>query len=66
MIVIEECAPYALGLRVKALAWETQARCRLDTFSLQDAFIHSFGTHADLLARHGLDASRIGARLGLE
>jgi transketolase len=65
VVVIEETAPYALGLRVKALAWETRARCRLDTFSLQDAFIHSYGTPAELLSAHGLDLRRLTANLGL-
>jgi transketolase len=65
VVVIEETAPYALGLRVKALAWEAQARCRLDTFSLQDAFIHTYGAPAELLAAHGLDVTAIATKLGL-
>jgi transketolase len=65
VVVIEEAAPYALGLRVKALAWEAGARCRIDTFSLQDAFIHCYGTPAELLAAHGLELSAIAARLGI-
>jgi transketolase len=65
VVVIEEAAPYALGLRVKALAWDAQARCRLDTFSLQDAFIHCYGAPAELLSAHGLDLATLSARLGL-
>jgi transketolase len=65
VVVIEEAAPYALGLRVKALAWESQARCRIDTFALQDAFIHTYGAPAELLAAHGLDLGAIAAKLGL-
>jgi transketolase len=65
IVVIEEAAPYALGLRVKALAWEAQARCRLDTFSLQDAFIHCYGAPAELLSAHGLDLATLAAKLGL-
>jgi transketolase len=65
VVVIEETAPYALGLRVKALAWESQARCRIDTFSLKDAFIHTYGAPAELLAAHGLELSTIAAQLGL-
>ena len=65
VVVIEEAAPYALGLRVKALAWESQARCRIDTFALQDAFIHTYGAPAELLAAHGLELPAIAAKLGL-
>ncbi|HMH48875.1 MAG TPA: transketolase C-terminal domain-containing protein [Candidatus Acidoferrum sp.] len=65
VVVIEEAAPYALGLRVKALAWEAKASCRLDTFALQDQFIHSYGAPAELLAAHGLELGAIAARLGL-
>jgi transketolase len=41
-----------------------QARCRLDTFTLQDAFIHNYGSHDDLLAAHGLEVSAIAAQVG--
>jgi len=66
VVVIEEAAPYALGLRVKALAWEAQARCRLDVFSLQDAFIHTYGSPGELLAAHGLDLASIARKVGVE
>jgi transketolase len=66
VIVIEECAPNgSLAMRVKELAWDVQARCRLDTFTLQDAFIHCYGSHDDLLAEHGLSTAGICGRLGL-
>ncbi len=66
VVVIEECAPNgSLAMRVKELAWEMQARCKLDTFTLQDAFIHCYGSHDDLLAEHGLSTPKISARLGL-
>jgi transketolase len=65
VVVVEEAAPYALGLRVKALAWDAKASCRLDTFALQDQFIHSYGAPAELLAAHGLELGAIAARLGL-
>jgi transketolase len=60
VILIEECAPSgSLAMRVKELAWETQARCRLDTFSLQDDFIHCYGSHDDLLSKHGLSTEAV-------
>jgi len=67
VIVIEEMAPTGgLGPQVKSLAWDSEARCRLDTFALQDAFIHVYGSHAELLAAHGLDTASIARRLGLD
>ena len=41
-------------MRVKELAWDTDASCRLDTFTLKDAFIHCYGSHDDILDAHGL------------
>jgi transketolase len=32
---------------------------------LQDAFIHNYGSHDDLLASHGLSVGKILAQLGL-
>ena len=66
VVVIEEMAPRGgLGSRVKEIAWDSGARCRIDTFSLQDAFHHVYGGHSDLLAAHGLSADQILARLSL-
>jgi transketolase len=62
--VIEEHAPYGgLGPRVKEIAWDTGARCALRTFALRDEFLHTYGSHADLLKAHGLDPERISAEL---
>jgi transketolase len=67
VIVIEETSPGgSLAQRVKAIAWDARAQCRLDTFTLQDAFIHNYGSHAELLAAHGLSADAISAKLGLK
>jgi transketolase len=64
VVVIEELAPYGgLGPQVKALAWDADARCRLDTFALDDAFHHVYGSHGELLATHGLTREAIVARL---
>lgn len=60
VIVIEEHAPQGgLAPQAKQIAWDTRAPCRLDTFSLRDAFIHNYGSHDDLLAAHGLSAEKI-------
>jgi transketolase len=67
VVVIEECAPNGgLAMQVKALAWETEARCKLVAFTLQDAFIHCYGSHEELLAEHGLSTAKICERLGLK
>ena len=60
VVVIEEHAPYGgLGPRVKALAWDSGATCRLQTFALKDDFIHVYGTHLELLKAHGLDSEAL-------
>ena len=66
VVVIEECAPNgSLAMRVKELAWDAQVTCRIDTFTLKDAFIHCYGGHDDILDAHGLGTAEIAARLGL-
>jgi transketolase len=52
-------------MRVKELAWESRAVCRLDVFTLRDQFVHCYGSHDDLLAEHGLAPERICEQLGL-
>jgi transketolase len=60
VIVIEEHAPQGgLAPQTKQLAWDSKATCRLDVFTLQDEFIHNYGSHDDLLASHGLSSGRI-------
>lgn len=60
VVVIEEHAPQGgLASQVKQIAWDVRATCRLDTFTLQDAFIHNYGSTNDLLAAHGLSPERI-------
>ena len=60
VVVVEEHSERGgLGARVKEIAWERQARCRLHTFALQDAFIHEFGTQRDLWRAHGLTPKAI-------
>jgi transketolase len=66
VVVIEECAPNgSLAMRLKELAWNTGAKCRLDTFTLQDAFIHCYGSHDDILDAHGLGTAEIRGKLDL-
>ena len=58
--VIEEHVPHGgLGSRVKEIAWESRAKCRLETFSLKDEFIHCYGSHDELLDAHGLGVEHV-------
>jgi transketolase len=67
VVVLEECAPNgSLAMRVKELAWDTDANCRIDTFTLKDAFVHCYGSHDDILDAHGLGLPELSARLGLQ
>ena len=62
VIVIEETAPLGgLSAQTKQIAWDTKAECRLDTFSLKDAFVDNNGTWEDLLDAHGLSTPKIFA-----
>ena len=62
VIVIEEHAPQGgLSGHSKQIAWDIKATCRLDTFSLQDKFIHNYGSWEQLLASHGISPERIMA-----
>ena len=66
VVVIEECAPNgSLAMRVRELGSITGTRARLTTFTLQDAFIHCYGSHDDILDAHGLAAENICAELNL-
>lgn len=60
VIVIEEHVPEGgLASRVKQIAWDIKAGCRLDTFTLKDEFIHNYGSYDDLLAAHGISVPLI-------
>jgi transketolase len=65
VIVIEEHAPQGgLAPQTKQIAWDSSARCRLDTFTLKDEFIHNYGSYEDLLASHGISLQAIMNRIG--
>lgn len=54
VIIIEEHVPHGgLGSRVKNIAWDNNARCKIEHISLKDEFIHVYGNHDQLLAAHG-------------
>ena len=65
VVVIEEHAPQGgLAAMTKQIAWDIGASCDLHTFTLQDAFIHNYGNHADLLKSHGLESRAILKAIG--
>jgi transketolase len=60
VVVLEEHVPHGgLASRVKEVAWDMGATCKLQAVSLKDEFIHFYGSHAELLAEHGLTAQRV-------
>ena len=62
--VIEEMLPNGgLASRVKEIALDERATCRIDVFTLKDAFVHCYGSHDEALAAHGLSPDAILARL---
>jgi len=64
IIVIEEHVPQGgLASHVKQIAWDVQATCRLHTFTLQDKFVHGYGTWEELLSLHGISVGHILARI---
>ena len=52
-----------LAPQTKQLAWDMQATCKLDTFTLKDEFIHNYGSWEDLLAAHGISVPIIMAKV---
>lgn len=64
VVVIEEHSECGgLAAQVKQLAWEQQAKCRLETFSLKDEFIHEYGSTQHLWNCHGLSLEKICSRV---
>jgi len=65
VVVMEEMVPHGgLGNAVKALAWESGARCRIGCLSLQDKFIHFYGKHDEILRAHGISFDRVVQLVG--
>jgi len=60
VVVLEEMVPHGgLGQMVKALAYESGARCKITALSLKHEFVHVYGSHEQLLAAHGLSVAAI-------
>ena len=64
VLVLEEMVPHGgLGDAVRSLAYEIGARCKIKHLSLKDQFIHQYGSHADVLAAHGLTVANVREKL---
>jgi transketolase len=64
VVVLEEMVPRGgLAEAVKAIAWDTGAKCRLETVSLRHEFVHVYGSHGELLGAHGISVAEIVKRL---
>ena len=48
-----------LGEKLKALAFDNQINVKLFHYHLKDNFIHFYGSHFELLKRHGIDLKKI-------
>lgn len=60
VIVMEEHVPNGgLSDKIKSLAFEFSVKTKLKIYTLKDEFIHFYGSHEELLEKHGLSASRI-------
>jgi transketolase len=64
IVVIEEMVPNgSLGSKVEQIAWRTGAKSHIDSFTLKDAFLHSYGSYESVLAAHGLSSAAILSKL---
>lgn len=60
IVVLEEMVPHGgLGEAVKAIAWDSGLSCTIKCLSLKHKFIHSHGSHGELLAAHGLESRAV-------
>lgn len=60
VVAIEEHSQRGgLAAQMKEIAWESQARCKLHTFSLKDEFIHISSSQRDLWEAHGISVDSI-------
>ncbi len=64
VIVIEEHVPHGgLSSRVKEIALDVNSNCDLKVFTLEDKFIHFYGSYPELLEKHGLSLKNIKSKL---
>lgn len=60
VVVLEEHVYQGgLGQQLKALAYGLTQRPEIHALSLKNEFIHAYGSHSDLLAKHGLSVEQM-------
>jgi transketolase len=60
VVVLEEMISRGgLADAIRVIAFENNVKCSIKVFSLQDRFIHSYGSHQDILIAHGLTIENI-------
>jgi transketolase len=64
VVVLEEAVMRGgLGEAIKSLAFDLGSRCKIATMALKDSFIHHYGSHADLLEKHGITVEKLKEKL---
>ena len=64
VVVLEEMVPQGgLADQVKAIAWESGVRCRIEALTLKHEFVHLYGKHEEILAAHGITVENVLAAL---
>ena len=59
-IVVEEHVPHGgLSSRVKEIALDNNFKGKVQCFTLKDKFIHFYGSHKELLEKHGISVQKI-------
>ena len=67
IITIEETLEIgSLGQSIKVLAQEMQINKKINSFNLQDKFIHCYGDHSSILKKHKLDVLSIKKQLNIK
>jgi len=60
IIIIEEHVPHGgLSSRVKEIALDNNFKGKVQCFTLKDKFIHFYGSHKELLEKHGISVQKI-------
>tara|TARA_B100000965_G_C19599042_1_gene761594 strand:+ start:4359 stop:5276 length:918 start_codon:yes stop_codon:yes gene_type:complete len=60
VVILEEHVPHGgLSSKVKEIAIDCGNNAKIYSYTLQDQFIHFYGSHKELLSRHGLDVDKI-------
>ncbi len=64
VVVLEEAVGRGgLGEAVRVLAFDIGATCKISCIALKDKFIHAYGSHSDVLAKHGLTVEALREKL---